>query len=132
MTSACNTQKSKLNSYVMDYYDEESRRSFIPRLELRGYNAANNTKTTPNMGKGTQNMYGLPEYGESDFNSAANYTYTSSYQNSKGENKTERTELPALIATGYRGYGKMSLQSRVYNFLERPTGWKCFIYHFTV
>lgn len=25
-----------------------------------------------------------------------------------------------------------SIQSRVYNFLERPTGWKCFIYHFTV
>lgn len=25
-----------------------------------------------------------------------------------------------------------SLQNRVYNFLERPTGWKCFIYHFTV
>ena len=24
------------------------------------------------------------------------------------------------------------LQSRIYNFLERPTGWKCFIYHFTV
>lgn len=25
-----------------------------------------------------------------------------------------------------------SMQSRVYNFLERPTGWKCFIYHFSV
>ena len=25
-----------------------------------------------------------------------------------------------------------SIQSRVYNFLERPTGWKCFVYHFTV
>ena len=23
-------------------------------------------------------------------------------------------------------------QSKIYNFLERPTGWKCFIYHFTV
>ena len=27
---------------------------------------------------------------------------------------------------------KTSLQGKVYNFLERPTGWKCFIYHFTV
>lgn len=27
---------------------------------------------------------------------------------------------------------KLSLQNKVYNFLERPTGWKCFIYHFTV
>uniref|UniRef100_A0A4W8DQE9 Potassium voltage-gated channel subfamily KQT member 1 n=1 Tax=Oryctolagus cuniculus TaxID=9986 RepID=A0A4W8DQE9_RABIT len=24
------------------------------------------------------------------------------------------------------------IQGRVYNFLERPTGWKCFAYHFTV
>ena len=28
--------------------------------------------------------------------------------------------------------GKTSMQGRIYNFLERPTGWKCFIYHFTV
>ena len=27
---------------------------------------------------------------------------------------------------------KSNLQAQVYNFLERPTGWKCFIYHFTV
>ena len=27
---------------------------------------------------------------------------------------------------------KTTIQGRVYNFLERPTGWKCFIYHFTV
>lgn len=24
------------------------------------------------------------------------------------------------------------IQGRVYNFLERPSGWKCFAYHFTV
>ncbi|XP_019407243.1 PREDICTED: potassium voltage-gated channel subfamily KQT member 1 isoform X2 [Crocodylus porosus] len=27
---------------------------------------------------------------------------------------------------------RSNLQGRVYNFLERPTGWKCFVYHFTV
>uniref|UniRef100_A0A8C3KVR4 Potassium voltage-gated channel subfamily KQT member 1 n=1 Tax=Calidris pygmaea TaxID=425635 RepID=A0A8C3KVR4_9CHAR len=27
---------------------------------------------------------------------------------------------------------KTSTQGEVYNFLERPSGWKCFIYHFTV
>ena len=27
---------------------------------------------------------------------------------------------------------KVTIQGKVYNFLERPTGWKCFIYHFTV
>ncbi|KAM4617471.1 potassium voltage-gated channel subfamily KQT member 1 isoform 1-T2 [Discoglossus pictus] len=27
---------------------------------------------------------------------------------------------------------RSNIQGRVYNFLERPTGWKCFVYHFTV
>uniref|UniRef100_A0A915J3C3 Potassium voltage-gated channel subfamily KQT member 1 n=1 Tax=Romanomermis culicivorax TaxID=13658 RepID=A0A915J3C3_ROMCU len=27
---------------------------------------------------------------------------------------------------------KMTRQGRIYNFLERPTGWKCFVYHFSV
>ena len=27
---------------------------------------------------------------------------------------------------------KSTIQGKVYNFLERPTGWKCFIYHFSV
>lgn len=31
-----------------------------------------------------------------------------------------------------KGNLKMSIQGKVYNFLERPTGWKCFVYHFTV
>jgi len=25
-----------------------------------------------------------------------------------------------------------TFQTQVYNFLERPTGWKCFLYHFSV
>uniref|UniRef100_A0A8C4RI50 Potassium voltage-gated channel subfamily KQT member 1 n=1 Tax=Erpetoichthys calabaricus TaxID=27687 RepID=A0A8C4RI50_ERPCA len=29
-------------------------------------------------------------------------------------------------------FTRSNIQGRVYNFLERPTGWKCFIYHFTV
>lgn len=28
--------------------------------------------------------------------------------------------------------GKITLQGKAYNFLERPTGWKCFLYHFSV
>ncbi|NWX89406.1 KCNQ1 protein, partial [Nothoprocta pentlandii] len=27
---------------------------------------------------------------------------------------------------------RSNVQGRVYNFLERPTGWKCFVYHFAV
>nr|XP_005997634.1 PREDICTED: potassium voltage-gated channel subfamily KQT member 1 isoform X2 [Latimeria chalumnae] len=29
-------------------------------------------------------------------------------------------------------FTRANIQGRVYNFLERPTGWKCFVYHFTV
>ncbi|XP_043915120.1 potassium voltage-gated channel subfamily KQT member 1 [Protopterus annectens] len=29
-------------------------------------------------------------------------------------------------------FTRTHIQCRVYNFLERPTGWKCFVYHFTV
>ncbi|KAK3856008.1 hypothetical protein Pcinc_037627 [Petrolisthes cinctipes] len=31
-----------------------------------------------------------------------------------------------------RKTNKTTFQGRVYNFLERPTGWKCFLYHFSV
>jgi hypothetical protein len=31
-----------------------------------------------------------------------------------------------------RTYFRLTLQGKIYNFLERPTGWKCFVYHFTV
>lgn len=31
-----------------------------------------------------------------------------------------------------RKINKMTWQGRIYNFLERPTGWRCFIYHFSV
>jgi len=31
-----------------------------------------------------------------------------------------------------KGSKHHTFQGAVYNFLERPTGWKCFIYHFSV
>jgi len=31
-----------------------------------------------------------------------------------------------------RAYTIKIIQGKIYNFLERPTGWKCFVYHFTV
>ncbi|KAF8790966.1 Potassium voltage-gated channel subfamily KQT like protein [Argiope bruennichi] len=36
-----------------------------------------------------------------------------------------------VFREGRKG-GKMTFQGKVYNYLERPTGWKCFVYHFTV
>ena len=31
----------------------------------------------------------------------------------------------------YNAPKKAALKAKVYNFLERPSGWLCFIYHFT-
>ncbi|XP_013872436.1 potassium voltage-gated channel subfamily KQT member 1.1 [Austrofundulus limnaeus] len=39
----------------------------------------------------------------------------------------------SVYSTGARpALTRAYIQGRVYNFLERPTGWKCFVYHFTV
>ncbi|ESN93710.1 hypothetical protein HELRODRAFT_180574 [Helobdella robusta] len=42
------------------------------------------------------------------------------------------SSLPQQQSNAKRHPCKMTLQGKVYNFLERPTGWKCFAYHFTV
>ena len=51
-------------------------------------------------------------------------------------NIEDKPEVDKLLQQKYklkvRTNIKSTLQGRVYNFLERPTGWKCFIYHFTV
>ena len=50
----------------------------------------------------------------------------------------ENPEVDKLLQDKYKSKLKLrtsmkaTIQGRVYNFLERPTGWKCFIYHFTV
>ncbi|XP_078801151.1 potassium voltage-gated channel subfamily KQT member 1.1 isoform X2 [Oryzias latipes] len=39
----------------------------------------------------------------------------------------------SVYSTGVRPVlTRTYIQGRVYNFLERPTGWRCFVYHFTV
>lgn len=39
----------------------------------------------------------------------------------------------SVYSTGVRPIlTRAYIQGRVYNFLERPSGWKCFVYHFTV
>ncbi|XP_036950191.1 potassium voltage-gated channel subfamily KQT member 1.1 isoform X2 [Acanthopagrus latus] len=39
----------------------------------------------------------------------------------------------SVYSTGVRPIlTRAYVQGRVYNFLERPSGWKCFVYHFTV
>jgi hypothetical protein len=44
------------------------------------------------------------------------------------QNQAKKTFTPSYVPSPT----KSNLQARVYNFLERPSGWKCFIYHFTV
>jgi hypothetical protein len=45
-------------------------------------------------------------------------------------------QMDRILENKYRVRNKiqisLTVQGKVYNFLERPTGWKCFIYHFTV
>ncbi|XP_071345460.1 potassium voltage-gated channel subfamily KQT member 1.1 isoform X2 [Trachinotus anak] len=66
------------------------------------------------------------------------------------EDGKTRTEVPPVHLHPYLSHPRMSvrmsvystgvrpvltrayIQGRVYNFLERPSGWKCFVYHFTV
>ncbi|XP_023248909.1 potassium voltage-gated channel subfamily KQT member 1 isoform X1 [Seriola lalandi dorsalis] len=66
------------------------------------------------------------------------------------EDGNTRTEVPPVHLHPYLSHPRMSMrmsvystgvrpvltrayiQGRVYNFLERPSGWKCFVYHFTV
>ncbi|KAK5607928.1 hypothetical protein CRENBAI_008559 [Crenichthys baileyi] len=39
----------------------------------------------------------------------------------------------SVYSTGVRpALTRAYIQGRVYNFLERPSGWKCFMYHFTM
>jgi len=45
---------------------------------------------------------------------------------------TAAAEFLSSVRKGKRTALHTNLQSRVYNFLERPTGWKCFLYHFSV
>ncbi|KAM7405782.1 hypothetical protein PAMP_000209 [Pampus punctatissimus] len=66
------------------------------------------------------------------------------------EDGNTTTEIPQVHFHPYLSHPRMSvrmsvysagvrpvltrayIQGRVYNFLERPSGWKCFVYHFTV
>ncbi|KAL3884071.1 hypothetical protein ACJMK2_030293 [Sinanodonta woodiana] len=70
---------------------------------------------------------GMTEFAEDDV------TTTFIQHDSKGTNleKLDKNTLPQIVYGNYK-HGQTSLQVKLYNFLERPTGWKCFIYHFTV
>jgi len=41
-------------------------------------------------------------------------------------------DFMAFFPQGKKSPLHTNFQTQVYNFLERPTGWKCFLYHFSV
>ena len=48
------------------------------------------------------------------------------------EGKESINNVPQIIYGNYQRQSHISFKVKIYNFLERPTGWKCFAYHFTV
>lgn len=77
-----------------------------------------------------------------EYNSALD-TFDGEECSAVSEENTEYRDLPnrsalkmeSLYEDRYstkKPHTKATIQGRIYNFLERPTGWKCFIYHFTV
>lgn len=108
----------------MDILDDEPKRFFASKTEMRGNYRTNTNTRTSLLGKGAPFSVREQEYEESEFN-----------ENSYGSNAETKPCLerePKLNFPLYRRHPKTSIQAQVYNFLERPTGWKCFIYHFTV
>ena len=113
----------------MDKYEKEEKKSFIPRVEMKGLFRDKGNKA---MGKFLpKSTYVVPEYEESEFNSSNHTSLAGNDSKSFQINdKNAKEEIGSLPVT--RAHSKNSLQAQIYNFLERPTGWKCFIYHFTV
>jgi len=85
---------------------------------------------------------------ELGINPAGNATFHGRDRSPEDDNN--RTDVPTVHLHPYLSHPRMSVrmsvystgirpvlthahvQGRVYNFLERPSGWKCFVYHFTV
>lgn len=85
--------------------------------------------------KSSKNGYpGMPSHSMEVEYSPSTSTYNPFLESrglSAAIDKTYNAMLQSKV-TSSRMHSKTSLQARIYNFLERPTGWKCFIYHFTV
>ena len=41
-------------------------------------------------------------------------------------------DFVSTVPQGIKSPQRANFRTQVYNFLERPTGWKCFLYHFSV
>ena len=71
---------------------------------------------------------GAPEHElESSFNMLNSHSRTNTKAAPSG-----RSFPLCYIGRTNKSFVRLTLQIKVYNFLERPTGWKCFVYHFSV
>jgi hypothetical protein len=91
-------------------------------------NGDGNNKKTKDLDStdSVERNYFLPMKKDLDTASLPNSTYSTPHFNNSNCNYHKNPTLPKIQPL------KSNLQIKVYNFLERPTGWKCFIYHFTV
>lgn len=105
--------------------DTSALRAFIPKDNIR----RNNKRVIDRgIGANTAASNGCAIQ-MSDFPEGEDGTGDTTNQEGKDNNVNN---VPHLIYGNYHRHGNMSIKVKIYNFLERPTGWKCFAYHFTV
>ncbi|XP_071112754.1 potassium voltage-gated channel subfamily KQT member 1-like isoform X1 [Haliotis cracherodii] len=106
--------------------DDGSAQRMLPKGDVRGFLKRNKSKFS---GNGFPSI--ITEHYEAEFSSGSTLAPSVDSKNlQQALQAAENKPYPPMYAS--RMHGKTSLQARIYNFLERPTGWKCFIYHFTV
>ena len=73
----------------------------------------------------------MNEYGLEDTEVASTHSWCGEYARPPEPVNVEKNLESRILGRGKTPI-KSTIQGKVYNFLERPTGWKCFVYHFTV
>ena len=151
MLDSANDSSPKLNP---DLKDENESENFIYNIDLEP-SESNNSKNNTTLSKCLSHLYSKNEKHENNCLSSnkgfkltrheENYTAKNSefkhYKDNFSRNESKAT-LPQIIASTFQSENKKNykinsqakslLKAKVYNFLERPSGWLCFIYHFTV
>lgn len=105
--------------------DDSSLKTFLPKEGLK-----RSSKKIIDKGIGINSGNGCLVQSEL-FQPDDELRFSGSPQENKGGPTGEST-VPQLIYGNYHRHVQLPLQVKIYNFLERPTGWKCFAYHFTV
>ncbi|KAL8619023.1 hypothetical protein ACOMHN_020721 [Nucella lapillus] len=100
---------------------KSSKRGFLRRHKSKQYMSGNGFPNLVPEALDAASAF-IPSIDSSMLSPQTDRTYNEMLQNRMSNHQTSFSRI----------HSKNSIQSRIYNFLERPTGWKCFIYHFTV